>query len=121
VHFGSRIRSVFEGRSGRAMAMWRMQTGNRVLTAAEWGVFRAGLDQLRDYIEQDTADQTDHTETGIAVFDALTAEQKLALLAEVALALREPSVPTPRHTAANEGAIMAVLVTFREMLQAEVE
>src|SRR5262249_59477157 len=101
--------------------MWRMQDGDRVLTEAEWDVFRAGLDQLRDYIEQDIADQTHGTETGVAVFDALTAEQKLALLAEVALALRDPSVPTPRHTAANEGAIMAVLVTFPAMLHTEGE
>jgi hypothetical protein len=104
-----------------------MHDGNRVLTEAEWRVFSAGLDQLRDYFEldlsaeEDDADTGIYADTGIRVFDRLTAEQKLALLADVASALRDPAVPIPRHTAANEGAIMAVLVTFRDMLRNEVE
>src|SRR4051812_29572796 len=101
--------------------MWRMHDGDRVLTDAEWDVFRTGLGLLRHFLEEDIASQTDDTDTGVPAFDRLTAEQKLALLAEVATALRDPAVPTPHHTAANEGAIMAVLVTFRDMLRSEVE
>ncbi|VTS01902.1 Uncharacterized protein OS=Singulisphaera acidiphila (strain ATCC BAA-1392 / DSM 18658 / VKM B-2454 / MOB10) GN=Sinac_1675 PE=4 SV=1 [Gemmata massiliana] len=101
--------------------MWRMHDGDRVLTEAEWEVFATGLDLLRSQIETDVSAQSDDTDTGIAAFDRLTGEQKLALLAEVAHAVRDPAAPIPRHTAANEGAIMAVLDSFRDMLQSEVE
>jgi hypothetical protein len=101
--------------------MWRMQDGNRVLTDAEWDVFQTGLDQLRGFIESDISAEADDTDTSVRVFDRLTSEQKLALLADVAAAVRDPNVPMPSHTAANEGAVMAVLVTFRDMLRAEVE
>jgi hypothetical protein len=91
------------------------------LTEAEWALFRAGLDLLRDGVEGDISAGTDDTETGVPVFDRLTPEQKLALLSDTAHALREPSVPTPAHTAANEGAVMAVLNTLRGMVEAELD
>jgi len=101
--------------------MWRMQDGDRVLTEAEWKVFCTGLDLLRDFVEQDIAAEEDNDCARVAVFNRLTSEQKLVLLAEVASALRDPAIPTPVHTAANEGAIMAVLDTFHMMLRTEVE
>src|SRR5437868_297447 len=101
--------------------MWRMHDGNRVLTEAEWEVFRTGLDLLRDFTESDISAGEDDMDTSVPAFDRLTAEQKLALLADVASAVRQPEVPMPHHTAANEGAIMAVLVTFRDMLREEVD
>jgi hypothetical protein len=76
---------------------------------------------LRDAIEDDIRAGTDETGTGIPIFDRLTAEQKLALLAETALALRDPDVPTPHHTAANEGAIAALFATVRNELDTELE
>src|SRR3954467_9306089 len=97
--------------------MWRMHDGDRVLTDAEWEVFATGLDLLRAQVEADISASSDDTQTGVAAFDLLSAEQKLALLAEVARAGRDPAVPMPHHTAANEGAIMAVLDSFRDMLQ----
>jgi hypothetical protein len=101
--------------------MWRMEEGDRVLTEAEWALFAAGLDLLLDFIEEDISAATDDTETGVVVFDRLTPEQNLALLADVASALRDPSVPTPPHTAVNEGAIMAVFFTLRMELEAELD
>ena len=101
--------------------MWRMPDGDRVLTEAEWALFRAGLGLLRDFIEQDISAQTDDAETGVPVFDRLTPEQKLALLADTARALRDPAVPAPHHTAANEAAIMAVFSTLRGDLEAELD
>src|SRR5581483_305273 len=91
------------GSRGRRKRMWRMQDANRVLTEAEWALFRTGLDLLRDSIEEDIRAETDDADTGIPVFDRLTPEQKLALLADTAHALRDPAVPMPHHTAANEG------------------
>jgi hypothetical protein len=99
--------------------MWRMSSGDRVLTEAEWALFRVGLDLLWDYIEDDDDDSPGLSATGVRVFDALSSEQKLTLLADVTQALRDPAIPTPRHTAANEGAIAAVFATIRNTLEEE--
>src|SRR5262245_35118370 len=105
----------------RGATMWRMQDDNRVLTEEEWALFAAGLDLLRDFIEEDISATTDDAETGVAVFDRLTPEQKLSLLAAVAGALRDPAVPIPQHTAANEGAIKAVFSTLQMELETELD
>src|SRR5690349_14139369 len=97
--------------------MWRMQDANRVLTEAEWALFQSGLDMLRESIEEALQTGTDDADTGIAAFDRLTPEQKLALLADTALALRDPAIQIPRHTAANEGAIAAVFSMIRLELE----
>src|SRR5690348_16992754 len=101
--------------------MWRTQDGDRALTEAEWALFSVGLDLLRASVEEDISAETNHADTGIAVFDRLTPEQKLALLADAALALRDPAIPTPRHTAANEGAIAAVFSMIRVALETELD
>ncbi len=101
--------------------MWRMQDANRVLTEAEWGLFRTGLDLLRDSIEEEIRSEADGADTGIPVFDRLTPEQKLALLAETAQALRDSATPMPHHTAANEGAIAAVFSMIRVELETELD
>jgi hypothetical protein len=98
-----------------------MQDGDRVLTAAEWGLFRVGLGDLWDLVEDDVTEDIGLSATGVQVFDALQPEQKLALLADVGQALRDPAIPTPRHTAANEGAIAAVFATVRQALVEEIE
>src|ERR1700740_3381225 len=100
--------------------MWRMSTGNRVLTEAEWSLFRVGLDMLWDYIEDDRNEDAGLSTTGVHVFDVLQPEQKLALLADVAQALRDPAVAMPPHTAANEGAIAAVFSVIRQALEVEI-
>src|SRR4051812_14309156 len=99
--------------------MWRMSGGNRVFREAEWALFRVGLEALWDYIEDDNAGEVGLSETEVAVFDVLQPGQKLALLADVAQALRDPAIPTPRHTAANEGAVAAVYTTVRLLLEQE--
>jgi hypothetical protein len=93
-----------------------MPNGDRVLTEPEWTLFRTGLSALVDYVEDDIRNGTDDAESGVPTFDQLTPEQKLALLADVAHVLRDPATPTPRHTAASEGAIAAVLSVAREEL-----
>lgn len=101
--------------------MWRMPGGDRVLTDPEWELFAAGLAPLRDEIDDDISGGTDDARTGIGVFDRLTPEQKLALLADTASALRDPAVPSAPHTAANEGAIAAVLSMVRIGLEMELD
>jgi len=98
-----------------------MQDADRVLTEAEWELFRTGLDLLRDSIEEDIRAETDDADTGIPVFDRLTPEQKLTLLSDTTRALRDPAVPMPHHTAANEGAIAAVFSMLRVELETELD
>jgi hypothetical protein len=97
--------------------MWRTPEDDRVLTEAEGALFRVGLTILQDVIQQDISNKTNDPDTGVTVFDRLTPEQKLTLLAETAHALRNPAIPAPHHTAVNEGAILAVFA----MLQGELE
>jgi hypothetical protein len=101
--------------------MWRMETGDRVLTELEWNLFRVGLETLWDYIADDSDEDLGLSETGVRVFDVLQTEQKLALLADIAQALRDPAMPMPSHTAANEGAVAAVFATIRQALEMEIE
>src|SRR5262249_10813758 len=90
-------------------------------TEAEWTLFRVGLELLRDSIEEDIRTETDNSDTGIPVFEHLTPEQKLALLADTAHALRDPAVSVPHHTAANEGAIAAVFSMIQAGLEMELD
>jgi hypothetical protein len=100
--------------------MWRMSDGNRVLTETEWAVFGLGLDRLWDFIEDERKGEVGLSETGVRVFDDLQGEQKLALLADVAVALRDRAVPAPPLTAANEGTVAAVFAAVRQTLEEEV-
>lgn len=101
--------------------MWRMNGGDRVVTESEWALVRVGLDLLWDGIEDDFASGENDTLLGVKAFDVLTPEQKLALLADVATALRDAAIPTPRHTAVNEGAVAAVFAAVRDYLEVELD
>jgi hypothetical protein len=100
--------------------MWHMEEGDRAMTASEWGIFQLGLAELVTHIEEDFNYETDAAETGVKVFDRLTVEQKLALLADVADALHDPDVPMMDLTAASEGAVAAVFVVTSALLREEI-
>jgi hypothetical protein len=87
--------------------MWRTSQGERVLNGAEWNLFREGLAELWDTLEDDF-DGDDASNSGHAAFDALQPGQKLAMLALVGQALHDEAVPAPAHTAHNEATIAAV-------------
>lgn len=101
--------------------MWRMQDNDRVLSNPEWALFKIGLKLLWDMIEEDIREEVNNVDTGIPVFDVLTPEQKLALIANIADALRNSEIPSPIHTAANEGAIAAVFSLLKVELESELE
>jgi hypothetical protein len=101
--------------------MWRMQTGNRVLTPAEWSCLAIGVGYLFDQVCADVDDETDDVETGVAVFDRLTAEQKLLILADTAEALVRPEVPWPELTAVREGTVAAMFASLEFLIGLEVE
>ena len=107
--------------STKGKPMWRMQTGNRVLTRAEWACLSIGVDHLFGDVTMDLECHCDECETGVAVFDRLTAEQKLLILADVSEALCRPDVTWPELTATNEGTIAAMFNSLEFMLGYEIE
>jgi hypothetical protein len=98
--------------------MWSTSQGKRVLTEAEWALFRVGVERLVDFIA-DEEQPLGLSGTDIDVFDELQPEQRLALLADVAQALRDPAVPPPPLTAANEATVAAVFASIRQALEME--
>ena len=105
--------------------MWRTEDGDRVLTEAEWKLFATGLDLLLHWIDSDISSGSGSdsaiAQVGMKAFDLLTPEQKYALLADVALALRDEATPAPFQTAANEAAIAAVFDCVMSMIETEIE
>jgi hypothetical protein len=103
--------------------MWNMQEGGqRVLTKAEWALFREGVESLVERVEEGIrCDDCSYLNTGIPVFDRLTPEQKLATIFESTKALRDPTVPTPYQAAVNEGNIAAVLDGIELDLELELD
>ena len=57
--------------------MWWTSAGERVLSGAEWDLFREGLSCLWDDVEASEEEDGPGT-TGIAVFDGLAKAERLA-------------------------------------------
>jgi hypothetical protein len=98
--------------------MWHTPNGDRTLTEAEWALFRVGVERLVDFIS-DEEQPLGLSGTDVDVFDDLQPEQRLALLADVAQALRDPALPPPPLTAANEATVAAVFASIRQALEWE--
>jgi hypothetical protein len=102
--------------------MWRTPEGKRVLAGAEWDLFREGLGFLWDEVEFEFDDgMEDNACVGVVAFDRLQPGQKLALLALVGEALRDPAVPPPDLTACNEAAVAAVYRHVALLVEFEIE
>jgi hypothetical protein len=91
--------------------MWRTQEGERVLKGAEAALFREAIGFLWDQIEIGEEMDFEYV-VGLRMFDALTVDQKLAILVEVAEALLEEGIQAPELTGVNEAAVAAV---FRQV------
>jgi hypothetical protein len=82
--------------------MWWTAEGERVLSGAEWALFREGLSCLWDDVEV-SEDEDGPGTMGIAVFDELPKAERLALLASVANGLTDEDAPCPDLTALTKG------------------
>lgn len=94
--------------------------GVRFLKGAEWLVFREALTCLREQIEDNLRDSAG-IEFFVEAFDKLQPPQQLALLAEVADALSDETVPPPVPTVEAEAAIAAVFNQMRAQTCSEVD
>jgi hypothetical protein len=100
--------------------MWNTPEGKRVLQGSEWELFRQGLSALWDWVEE-SFDDRGLCETGIAAFDELQPNQKLAILAFVGQAMHDAAMPAPALTAHVEGAAAAVFQRIRDSIGEEIE
>jgi hypothetical protein len=100
--------------------MWWTSEDERVLTGAEWDLFRLGLSTLWDDVEMSDEDEEPGT-TGVAVFDNLRKPERLALLAQVAMGLHDEGEPCPDLTALLEGTVAAVFAQLRYLIAIEIE
>jgi len=74
--------------------------GRTRVAGAEWNLFREGLSCLWDDVEVSEEEDGSGT-TGVAVFDDLPKDERLALLATVAKGLTDEDEPCPDLTAVS--------------------
>jgi len=103
----------------RRTAMWRTSEGDRVLQGAEWALFRKALGGLWHSTEHSQGNGQ-FFESGIAAFDSLQAEQKLAMLAVVGKALQDENTAAPELTGHAEATVAAVFEYVRFSIQLEI-
>jgi hypothetical protein len=99
--------------------MWRTEIGDRVLRGAEWELFRQALHTL--WHEVNELGEPGEWDWEVSVFVELQRNQKYWLLAAVAEAMSDESVPCPDLTACLEGAVWAVFYTIRSHVDCEIE
>lgn len=110
--------------------MWPTSNGDRTLDGAEAMLVASALDtmldNLIDHLPEDEDDETIDVpadlQMGIAVFDALTAPQRVAMLHYVAKHLLTPSIMRSPDTSAIEDAtIAAIFSEIRDQVTIEID
>lgn len=97
--------------------MWRTPLGNRTLVGAEAELIRESVANMADMLQE----VADEWPCGVELFDELSWEQRLALLARVAGALLKPDVPTPKVSAVNEAAVAGIFAQIHRNLIIELD
>jgi hypothetical protein len=98
--------------------MWWTPDGERILQGAEAQLFREALGVLVDMVGDDAIGDW---QFNAPPFDALHRNQKLALLAQVGIALLHEDQPMPKLTAVLEAAVGAIYESIRIMVEIEVD
>jgi len=103
--------------------MWQTPQGERTVVGAEAALLRAAIAYVADMIERDAEIEELNNQWfwGVAVFDQLAWQQKLALLAQVASALLESSTPPPQLTVISEGAVGALYEAISQQIEYEID
>ena len=94
--------------------MYKTSNGVRTLAGAERELFAASVAMLTDFL----SDGNDY-DAGIAVFDALQRNQKIAVLHGVFKALVLENVRAPRLTAIIEGTVAVVFENINDQVETE--
>src|SRR5262249_1972983 len=100
-------------------------SGDRVLEGKERSLVVHAAACLLDHLLEEAGDADREEEfawhTGVALFDRLGPEERIALLRDVVRALTDPAGPTPGLTAANEAAVHAVFRFVRGEVELEID
>ncbi len=110
--------------------MWPTSNGNRTLDGAEAVLIASALETMLDSLldllpeddDEEASDVSADLQMGIAVFDALTAPQRVAMLHYVAKHLLTPSVMhSPNTNAIEDATIAALFAEIRDQVTIEID
>lgn len=101
--------------------MWHTPNEIRTLQGAEAALIRASVAHILDMLETEADGLADHWEFGIPVFDNMSWQQQLVMLAGVGEALLKDDVPAQELTAINEATVGAIYENIVQCVQFEVD
>jgi hypothetical protein len=98
--------------------MWHTPKGERTLKGAEAALFREALGTLVDQIR---IDDEEFWQSSISLFDSLSHQQKLAVLALVGAGLLRESQPALKLTATLEATVAVIYEMIRTSVEIEID
>ncbi|TWU20637.1 hypothetical protein Pla52o_45150 [Novipirellula galeiformis] len=106
--------------------MWHTSRGDRTLRGSEATLVSLAIDTMIDALlvhldDEDDASMAPECQSGIAVYDALAASQRIGLLHDVARYLLTETESVLPLSAATEAAIAAIYVEVRDQVAIEID
>jgi hypothetical protein len=101
--------------------MWRTPSSTRTLSGPEAELVRAAITDMTDSLHDEADGLADEWPCGVRLFDELSWQQRLALLARVAKALFKPEVPAPELSAVNEATVAAIFAQIQRNIVIELD
>jgi hypothetical protein len=106
--------------------MWHTSRGNRTLRGAEATLISAAIDVLMDELLMSFDDRWEEDpswecQSGVLLFDSLTAPQRIGLLRDVARHLLTETPETLRLTAESEATVAAIFTEIRDQVAIEID
>lgn len=104
---------------------WDSFEGERHLMTAGAELFRHGFVQMLDYIHRDLsenhADKGPQSDTEVALFDALTNQQRAEIVRDLAIHFLMETPTSLKLTATHEAALYSVLLKVRDEIAMELD
>jgi hypothetical protein len=101
--------------------MWHTPSGDRVLAGPEAELVRTAIADMTDSLHEEADGLADEWPCGVRLFDELSWQQRVALLARVANALFKPEIPSPELSAVNEATVAAIFAYIRRNVIIELD
>lgn len=99
--------------------MWRLPDGDRCLSEVEWELIAEGDREFYEALAADIDEGHDPIPEDGIYFENIPKPQQLAVVRDTLRALKDPQMPPPAHTAANEGALAAFCQYLHVSLETE--
>ena len=101
--------------------MWNTANGIRTLKGHEAALIRASIWHLWDMLEDEAGNLANHWEFGIPLFDKMSWQQQLVMLAGAGKALLVEDTPPPELTAINEAVVGALYENISQCVRFEID